>query len=330
VLRKALLTGQALAALLLAHPAASADVPRQVRLEYERQEGASACPEEAAIRTGVAGRLGYEPFRERAADLLRATLRRAGNQLEARIELLDGQGNLRAQRRLVSRGRDCAELAASVELAIAIAIDPMASAAPASPAVSPDAPATAARPERPRVDTAPVARPRESSAPAASPLGVWLAVAALGGVGSAPGPNAGLLLGGGIEHGHISLGLEARADLPASKELRAGQARAYLLAGSLVPCLHLDRAALCALATAGVRRVSGSGLLDERSATLAYVALGGRIGLELPLREQLSLTLHGDVTAPLTETRLTVDDGVVWTSPAVAVALALGLAMRFP
>jgi hypothetical protein len=44
----------------------------------------------------------------------------------------------------------------------------------------------------------------------------------------------------------------------------------------------------------------------------------------------MSLALNGDVTAPVTETKLTVDDSVVWTSPPVAFALGLGVAIRFP
>src|SRR5512142_2782645 len=58
-------------------PSASiaAEVPRTVQLEYERQEGAAQCPDDAAVRTGVAARLGYDPFRANADDHLRATIR---------------------------------------------------------------------------------------------------------------------------------------------------------------------------------------------------------------------------------------------------------------
>jgi hypothetical protein len=330
VLRKALLLGRVLAVLLLAHRTASGEVPGQVRLEYERQEGAAACPDETAIRTGVAARLGYDPFRERASDRVRATVRQSGAQLEARIELRDGQGNLRAERRLVSRGRDCAELAASVELAIAIAIDPIASTAARASAERADdkvpAPAAVTAPS-----PSPSAEVTATSPPSPGPpLTPWLAAALLGAAGSAPAPNVGLLLSGGAAGSLLSLGVEARADLPADKALRAGEASAYLLVGSLVPCVHLGRAALCALGTAGARRVAGHGLVHQRSATLTYVGIGARIGVGFPVGDRLSLTLHGDATAPLTRNHLTVDDQVVWTSPAVAVALALGLHVRFP
>jgi len=115
---------------------ASATPARHVRFEYARQEGAgaSACPELPAIEAGVAARLGYEPFDDRASDLVRATIRTAAHGLEARIELVDGEGVVKAERRLVSHQRDCTELASSVELAVSIAIDPLGAGAAEPPA----------------------------------------------------------------------------------------------------------------------------------------------------------------------------------------------------
>jgi hypothetical protein len=74
---------QALAILFVWNASAFADAPRLVQPDDERQAGASGCPDEAAIRAGVAARLVYEPFRERADDHLRAT------------EVPDGTGLLR-------------------------------------------------------------------------------------------------------------------------------------------------------------------------------------------------------------------------------------------
>jgi len=42
------------------------------------------------------------------------------------------------------------------------------------------------------------------------------------------------------------------------------------------------------------------------------------------------LALHGDVTAPLTESKLEVDGRAVWTSPMLSAALGLGVAATFP
>jgi hypothetical protein len=315
VLRQAFRVGQAFALALLWSTPARADVPRPVRLDYERQ--LAACPDAAAIRAGVRSRLGYDPFSDQANDCMRVTLRESGRVLEARIELADAQGKLRALRRLVSRNRDCAELASSVELAMAIAIDPLVSTA-APPVAKP--PASSARAE-------PAASPSSTSPPLAGRVEAGV----IGAAGWLPAANLGVWVGVGLQGEVLSLGIEARADLPAAKSLRAGEAAAWLLVGSLVPCVHARLVSACALATAGALHVAGKGgLVNPRRATLPYLGFGLRLAGALPITEKLSLALHGDVTAPITETKLTVDDDVVWHSPTVAMTLGLGIAFRFP
>jgi len=333
VLSQALPAGLALAILLFTGAVSVADAPRVVRLAFERQEGATGCPEETAIRAGVAARLGYEPFREKAADLVRVSIRPAGRGLEARIELVDGRGQVQATRRLTSRDRGCGELASSVELAVAIAVDPMGS--PMGPPMGPH-PSGEAAVSRPRpgaasppaaaVASAPPSRPADEGPPLS-----WRAqVGLIGGWGSAPSLGVGLTFGGALEGQGWSVGLEGRADLPASKSLRAGEASAGLLVASLVPCLRFGVASACVLATGGARQVAGDGLESARHATAAYLAFGGRLAAALPISRKLALALHGDVTAPVTRIRLEVDDDVVWTSPTLVVALGLGLAVVLP
>jgi hypothetical protein len=313
VLRQAFRIGQAFALALLWSAPARADVPRPVRLDYERH--LAACPDAAAIRAGVRSRLGYDPFSDQANDCMRVTIRESGRVLEARIELADAQGKLRALRRLVSRNRDCAELASSVELAMAIAIDPLVSTA-APPVAKP--PTSGARAE-------------PATSPSSPPLATRVEAGIIGAAGWLPAANLGVRAGVGLQGEVLSLGIEARADLPATKSLRVGEASAWLLVGSLVPCVHARVVSACALATAGALHVAGKGgLVSPRQATLPYLGFGLRLAGALPITEKLSLALHGDVTAPITETKLTVDDDVVWHSPTVAMNLGLGVAFRFP
>src|SRR6185295_2256277 len=58
------------AAPLAAQPQAS------VRLDYERKEGASACPDAGAVVSSVAERLGYEPFDSTAPETVKVTVLR--------------------------------------------------------------------------------------------------------------------------------------------------------------------------------------------------------------------------------------------------------------
>ena len=112
-----------LGALLLAYALAfvsspaAATPPMQVRLSYALGAGALQCPPEAALRRGVAARLGRDPFRSDAAQLVavRVEATRAG--LTATVEVRDAAGGLVGKRTVEASRWDCAELAAAVELA---------------------------------------------------------------------------------------------------------------------------------------------------------------------------------------------------------------------
>lgn len=316
--------------------AAWAQAPRQVRLEYVRQEGAGTCPDLATVQAGVAARLGYEPFSDQADDLVRATVRPSGHGLEARIEMTDAKGSPKAERRLVSRQHDCAELASSVELAISIAIDPFRlGPSPTGPGAHASKPHTLMHVDREDSPNARQVAALSSSelVAAAKPgrsLSTQVGAELVGGLGAAPSRTLGVAAGVGIRGGDLSLGLEGRADLPASTSLRVGEASTALLVASLVPCAHVSRVATCAMVTAGALRAAGHGLVDSRTVTLPYAAVGARLALAIPLTARLALALHGDVTAPLTKSELEVDGTSVWTSPILSAAMGLGLAATFP
>jgi hypothetical protein len=281
-----------------------------------------------AIEAGVAARLGYEPFDERASDLVRTSIRPTAHGLEARIELVDRQGMLKAERRLVSHQRDCTELASSVELAVSIAIDPLGvgAAVPAANApadIAEDRPATTA-PEPPAPTSV------TSSKQPRSPLVARVEGGLVGTMAKAPGDSLGARVGGSLGGEFLSLGLEGQADFSARKSLQQGDAGATLWTASLVPCARQGVVAACALFTAGLLRGSGEGLAEAHSTNLFYAALGLRLAFSLSLTSSLALTVHGDAMAPLTEEQLRVDAQTVWTSPHVAATLGLGLAATFP
>jgi hypothetical protein len=182
--------GAALGLVALAGGAAPAKPLPAVRLEYSRVAEAQACPDEAAIRGAVAAQVGTDPFREPAELVLRAVLTSEGGILKARVEAITAGGEPRGSRELVSRARNCAELASAVEFAISVTIDPLCLAEPASPATpqppvdptpapsnqaelppSPEAPLQVAgeRPNPAAVSVSPPALAGEQGAPAAEP-----------------------------------------------------------------------------------------------------------------------------------------------------------------
>jgi hypothetical protein len=323
----------ALVASLAAPARARAQAEARVDLTYERGEATGSCPDARAFAAAVAGRLGYEPFQAGAARRVSVVLDRRERTFEARIELV-GAGGAPAERRFTSRAGDCAELAATTELAVAIAIDPFRAAAPEPPPAEPPPPprdpvlaAPPPPPVAPVVVLPPLPRPKPG--PPAPPLVAEVAAAVVGGIGSAPTAAVGVEVRIGARRGDLSLALEGRADLPASTTLAAGDVSASLLVASLVPCAHWRSFAACALATAGVLRAAGHGLVDARQTTDPWVALGVRLAADLPLHGRLSLTAHADAVAPLVETELKVSGAVVWSTPALAFSAGLGLAIAF-
>jgi hypothetical protein len=314
---------------------------RSVRLVYVRGAGAADCPDEELVRAGVAARLGFEPFDTRSAAEITVAVNRAARSLEAHITLSDRAGRITAERRILSRHSDCAELASAMELAVSIAIDPLAGtrARPAPPvapdpsASAPDPIAAPARPDVPsvvaRTSVPPPAPPsRTPVQPEPPPLVFDGAIGVLGAWGAAPGPNVGMTMEASLRRRSLGVGLEGRVDLPTSTALRVGSIRTSLLTGSLVPCFHFGIAAGCALAIAGVFRSSGHDLVDARQVTLPFIAVGARAALELPLATWFVFRFHGDVIAPLTETVLRVSGQDVWSSPTVSAALGMALVAR--
>ena len=155
--------------LLAARPAPAAPpVPPSVRLSYVLGRGAEQCPPEAALRRGVAARLGRDPFRAEGAQLvsIRVEATRAG--LAATVEVRDAAGKAVGTRTVASSRRDCAELAAAVELAVAIAIDPLSFNRPTSDRwEEPPLPADRIPPPPPFTSSPPRDEPRAEPPPAA-------------------------------------------------------------------------------------------------------------------------------------------------------------------
>ena len=344
----------AIAIATMAAPVAAAPA-RTARLTYSRGAGASDCPDADVIRAGVAARLGYEAFDDRAELLVVATVSRVGHTLEARIEIGGAGGQVMAERKLVSRQNDCGELMSAMELAISIAIDPLAGArprvpppsapappqpapAPPSPSPAPPQPAPAPPPSPPTViviHEAPPPPAAPTPAVPSAPVGFQARVGILGMLGSAPAPALGATLQVSARRRLFSIGVEGRVDLSSTTGLYRGDVHssdlhAWSLVGSLVPCASRGVLEGCALLTAGVIRASASNLVMSKEVSAPLLALGARVGVEVPFGNVLSAGIHLDVLAPLTETVLQIGGATVWTSAPISGALGATVGVRFP
>jgi hypothetical protein len=325
-------------ALASVTPARAAPPARTARLTYTRGAGASDCPDIDVIRAGVAARLGYEPFDDSAASLVSATVSRTGHVLEARIEIAGADGKPTAERKLASRQHDCVELASAMELAISIAIDPLAGGRPRSEAPAPPPPAPPPAPAPPPPQVIVIREPAPPAPPPPAPrvpTVFQVRLGGLGAVGSAPAAAAGGTLQASVRRGSFSLGLEGRGDLASTTTFifngaPVGDMQTSLLMGALVPCAFRGLFEGCALLSAGEVRASARGLAMPQQATAPFLAVGARVGLEIPLGSILSAGAHADVLAPITETVLRVSGQPVWTSPAISGAFGATIGARFP
>src|SRR5437879_4762098 len=86
---------------------------RPLQLELTRDPSASACPDEAAIRSAVAARLGYDPFDPSAKASLKVAIARQGSGYRAELALTDETGSPKT-RQLKGAQADCADLASAL------------------------------------------------------------------------------------------------------------------------------------------------------------------------------------------------------------------------
>jgi hypothetical protein len=297
------------------------------RLVYVRKGGATICPDEPLMRQLVAARLGYDPFRDDAERTVAVTITRESGAFRAKLEMQQ-EGKPTGTRTLSSTSNDCNELASSIALAVAIAVDPLGGAPPssASPSVSASTSASAVPVVAPTIapSTSASAPPPEMELHPYASLGGALAF------GVAPNLTGSLTAAFGLRAETWSISLEGRVDAESTKRVpTGGEVSSSIIAGSVVPCLHHELILGCAIASYGSLRGAGSGVGVPREDRSAWVAIGVRIGLEAQIVGPISLRVHADGLAPLTRTTLRLEDRDVWTTPAVALLTGLAVSLHF-
>jgi hypothetical protein len=319
------------------------------RLVYVRSPEAAGCPGEQELRTAVRARFGYDPFFAWATQTVVVQVWRERGHYRSRVQLVDAKGVARGTRELTSDRDSCLELFDATALAISIAMDaalasvqvsetepPQPPAPPASstPPPSPptNAPDLAAPAEAPQQSTASEPDAQREAAPT-SPRGArfFAGLDLVGSAGSAPSLAVGLAAVGGLRAGAVSLGLEMRADAPASASgPGAGTVTSSLYLASVVPCAHYEFASLCGTGAVGWMQASGSGVSTPHGAGTLFVSAGARIALEWPLSQTFSFRVHGDLIADLRRPTFVLDGASAWSAPPVAGSTAMGLLGRFP
>jgi hypothetical protein len=301
---------------------AAADRPT-AHLEYTRKTGANVCPDEASVRDAVAARLGYDPFRDDAARVIKVTVTHDGKGFHATIE----EGT--HVRRLDSPAKDCADLSSSIAVSLSTAIDPLGIGAEASTSAPSASASASTAPTATATATASVA---PSASPSASPDAAAF-VATIGGhvaFGAAPDLAFGITTGFALRWPIFQLGIEGRVDAEArGAGPIGGEVKSSIIGLSLVPCVQQEPLFVCAIGTFGALRGAGAGVGAPRKATTFYSAAGVRLGVEIPVAGPLALRVHGDLLSTITRTTLFVQDAEAWTTPTVHGFFGLELAGIF-
>jgi hypothetical protein len=272
-------------------------------LVYQAPDGAG-CPSDETVRAAVAGELGYDPWDpvdDGGSPRIIVGIRLVRERVRGRVEMRATDGKRLGARELDAPS--CAELTRALELAIAVAIDPLRAVVPPPPPppVAPTPPSLIVPPPRALAVAAPPPRHRM-----VDELKLRVAFGVQGTVAAAPGPTFGFMGRVGIALRRWSLAVELRGDLPGSADIDGGRVSASTMAAFVVPCVFHRIVAFCAIGGAGGQEVAGSGFLASRSSWVPYGALGARVEIELPVSQVMAVLLHVDVMAPLTRAELYV------------------------
>jgi hypothetical protein len=315
--------------------------PARVNLTYVRKGTAAAsCPDEPTFRALVAARLGYDAFAPGGDLALLVELKPQGPELVGRLSLSGARGEDRGQRTMRSGDTDCLELASSLALATAFAIDPEAVRARVSRPPPAAAPAPAAPPA---AAPAPLAPPPARDAPAAperprAALGFRLGAGFVLPVGIVPAPRGGLRGGAGLDGGNWSVGVEGAFLFSSSRAEPFGEVSTSVAYGSLVPCYHprlhdavmLD---LCVVGSVGAMFSEASNVSRPDPVTDPFATVGPRAAVTVLPWPNLGFVAAFDVPVPLSRVRLAIDDAgqrrEVWFMSPIGFIAGLSAVLRF-
>lgn|GEM_PF-2957841 len=317
----------ALGLLLLVGERASAADPPMVHLIYASDD--PSCLDEAAVRRGVTERLGFDPFVDKPspqASTLTATMRRDERGVVARIEMADVFGEVVGLRKLRARPGGCTELGPSVVLAITIAVDPLA----LSPRRPPVAVAPVAVSPPPESEVAPIMRRKKDLPPPPIPRTIMVGMA---GVLIALAPNPTTALGFFAElfvrQRRWSIGLGFRGDLPAPFSIGDAVVEVSMLSGEFMVCGHFLSLYACPILIAGEQRIRTRSMNEGDGFVQPFVALGGRLGVIVPLTHRLEFQARLDLLANVTRNALIIPETVRFLPGAGSAALVVGVGGRF-
>jgi hypothetical protein len=309
-----------------------------VRLEYRADEQ-GGCVGEDDLRRMVTDQLGHDPFRPDAAQLVAISIAKTDGGFRGRIVWTDADGRQVGERILLSRSRDCREIAANVAFAVALQLQLVerdaatkakaaaASSAAQSPATNTDqANRTPAVAERPSVaPEAPTGHGGTSTARLRLAVGAGPAV----GVGMTPEATAFGRLFIVARFRRFSAEIAADAALPSTLAEPDGTGVVVNALGSSVAgCAHVSLASACLLGRVGWIRARGTGIAAPSVSWGRFSEVGARVAATKEFGRFI-VSVHADGLVMLSRWNVVLNDAVVWGVPRVGAVAGLDVALRF-
>jgi hypothetical protein len=318
-----------------------------VTLSYESAKSHASCPDENTFRGLVAARLGYDPFVSAGVRSLAVDFERRGNQVLGRLDL-SADGDAKAVKRtLRTDADDCFELATSMALVVAVAVDPNALPGSAPAGTTPDPPEPARPPPKAHEPDAPAASERAPAEPrrVSSPkqFGRTLRFE-LGGFqtwGIVPARALAVRAGVGLDFGRWSVRAEGAFVSAGSRENPGGggEVSAFAVAGSLAPCVDpIDTDAvgleLCAVGTFGALRSTAREVTRPAPTSTFLASLGPRVATIVMFSRVLGVGIAVEAPVALSRARLYIEDGgvrnEVWAQPPIGLMLGASFVAAIP
>jgi len=310
------------------------------RLVYVRGPGAEHCPDQTTVREAVRKRLGYDPFFPNSDKTIIARVVRDSSKLRGEVELIDEHGAQVGKREFSAAQNECDQLVRAMALSISIAIDPKSAetygngpeldAPPEPPENQPDLPndsqsgqASAAAVTRPTTATAPPAK-------APAKIASWLWSAGLGATlqfNSMPEVALGATAFGALRTGAWSLAVEGELDAPVTTQEQGAELRSSGGALKLVPCGHWKLLRACQVSA--LRWLATTSSASELGGTAPSLALGARLGLELPLSPTFGVMGAGDLLLTALPVRLASEGHTLWEMPLFSGGVTIAAVAHF-
>jgi hypothetical protein len=345
----ALLSSVAASAFLCAPEAFAADTMGTMLLDYRRDVGAEACPDEQEFRDAMTAHVRRPLFAPASDHRLVVRVQARGGWYRGIAELRDTSGKPAWTIPIGPVPRDCSSVVDSLALSIAIRVDPggaTAAAQASAPAVKPAEHRwfgvdgeVLPMPQPPAANTAPAPDAIVPAPAPATEAEIRARLGASGGVAlaSVPGwaPSVGVDVGLRWRDRPLSVAVEASFVPPGSADVMSGphvvHVTAYRITGAGVACGHFLRYLFaCGVAAAGALHGTGTSMnLVAQPATAFYFGVGGRGGVEIPLHPHVAVRVSADAIVTVARPVIQAGAETVYQASIVSGTAAGGVVFTF-